>query len=83
MECITIKSCRTEGLVAVEIYDTDTDGVGGLIVKTSELRRWLRQRGPCQVHVRGRVYSRQPVARTAQPVPNAYRGMESWRANAP
>jgi hypothetical protein len=51
MNCITIKSHHTDGIVTVEMYDTDTDGVGGLEVRASELWRWLEQCQPCQVHL--------------------------------
>ena len=81
MNCVTIKSYRNDGRVAVETYDTDTNAVGGLTVRASDLWRWLWEYRPCQVRVRGRVYSLQPAVRAAQPVRNADRGMESWRAN--
>ena len=82
MNYVMIKSYRTDGLVAVETYDTDTQAVGGLSVSVSDLWRWLWQCRPCQVHLHGRVYSLQsPATYTRRPTPNAYRGVGSWRAN--
>jgi hypothetical protein len=56
MNCVTIKDHQTDGLVAVETYDTDTNAVGGCIVSVPDLWRWLWGCRPCQVLVRGRVY---------------------------
>jgi hypothetical protein len=73
MNYVTIKNHHTDGLVAVETYDTDADGVGGLTVRASDLWRWLWQRRPCQVHVRGHNYSLQcPAAQTGRSVANVY-----------
>ena len=56
MNYIEIKSHRTDGVVKVEMYDTDTDGVSGLAIEASDLWRWLSQCRPCQVRLRGRDY---------------------------
>lgn len=50
MKLVTIKDHRTDGLVALETYDTDTEAVGGFVVNVSDLQRWLRQSRPCQVY---------------------------------
>ena len=52
MNHITIKSLRANDIVAVEMYDTDTDGISGLNVSKSDLGRWLAQCQPCRVHLR-------------------------------
>jgi hypothetical protein len=84
MNCVTIKSHHADGLVAVETYDTDTNSVGGLTVSAPDLWRWLWQCRPCQVRVRGRIYSLQcPATRTGRPTPSAYGSMERWRAHRP
>jgi hypothetical protein len=82
MNCVTIKHHRGDGQVAVEMYDTDTNAVGGHTVSTSDLWRWLWEYRPCQVRVHGRVYSLQPAVHAAHSVLNADRGMEGWRANS-
>jgi hypothetical protein len=56
MNYIEIKGHRTDGVIEVEMYNTDTDGVSGLAIEASELWHWLSQCRPCQVHVRGRDY---------------------------
>ena len=56
MNYIEIKNHSTDGVVKVEMYDTDTDGVGGLAIEVSNLWRWLSRCRPCQVHLRGRDY---------------------------
>ena len=82
MKCVTIKGRHADGQVGVETYDTDTDAVGGLTVSASDLWRWLWQCRPCQVHLNERVYSlHSPATHTGRPILNAYRGMESWRAD--
>ena len=81
MNCITVKSYHADDLVAVETYDTDTNAVGGFTVSVRDLWRWLWECRPCQVRVRGRIYSLQAAACAARPVPNAYRSTESWRAD--
>jgi hypothetical protein len=77
MRYVKIKGHDADGLVAVETYDTDTNGVGGFAVKVPDLWRWLWECRPCQVRVRGRVYWLQPTARVARPVPNGYMRMSS------
>lgn len=75
MNCIEIKRHHTEGLVAVELYDTDTDGVSGFAMETSNLWHWLSQCRPCQVRLRGREYLLQSSTRTAGWfIPKAYVG---------
>ena len=56
MNYIEIRGHRIDGVVKVEMYNTDTDGVGGLAIKASDLWHWLSQCRPCQVHLRGRDY---------------------------
>ncbi|MFN2132090.1 MAG: hypothetical protein ACK2VD_16295 [Anaerolineae bacterium] len=53
---VTIKPHPAEGLVEMEAYNTDTDGVSGQTVRVDEVWRWLWERRPCQVQVRGRTY---------------------------
>jgi len=82
MNLVTIKGHRTDGFVAVEMHDTDTDAVGGFAVNVPDLWRWLWRCRPCRVRVRGRVYSLQPPAtHTGRPIPNAHRGTQNWPAN--
>jgi hypothetical protein len=82
MNCVTIKRRHTDGLVAVETYDTDTNAVGGFAVSVPDLWRWLWGCRPCQVSVRGRVYSLQcPARHTGQPILDAYREVASWPAD--
>jgi hypothetical protein len=80
MNYITIKNHETDGLVAVEMYNTDTDAVGGFTVCAMNLWPWLWRCRPCQVNVNGRVYSlKNPVTQTRPPIPNLYR---AWQAGA-
>ena len=78
MNYIEIKGHRIDGVVKVEMYNTDTDGVGGLAIKASDLWHWLSQCRPCQVHLRGRDYllQRKPRA-TGWSISNVYVGMKS------
>ena len=76
MNCIEIKSHHVEGVVAVELYNTDTDGVSGLCVEASNLWQWLGQCRPCQVRLRGREYLLQhPTRAGGWPTSNLYVGM--------
>jgi hypothetical protein len=78
MNCIQIKSHDTEGVVSIELYDTDTDGVSGFALETSNLWHWLSQCRPCQVRVRGREYLLQrPTGAAGWSVPDVYVGMEN------
>jgi hypothetical protein len=78
MYCIEIKSHHASGVVAVELYDTDTDGVSGLAVKASKLWRLLSQYRPCQVHLRGHDYLLQrPTRASGWPVSNFVGSMQS------
>ena len=78
MRYIEIKSYHKDGVVKVELYDTDTDGVGGLTIEASELWRWLSQCRPCQVHLRGRDYLLQRPTRAAGRSPSdVYVGRKS------
>jgi hypothetical protein len=78
MNYIEIKSHHTDGVVKVEIYDTDTDGVGGLAIETSDLWRWLFQCRPCQVHLRGRDYLLPRPTRAGRwSISDGYVGMKS------
>lgn len=64
MHYVTIKPCPAAGLVEMEAYNTDTDGVSGQIVRTEDVWRWLWERRPCQVQLRGRSYwLKQPEVR--------------------
>jgi hypothetical protein len=82
MNCVTIKSRYADGRVAVETYDTDTDAVGGFALSVADLWRWLWLCRPCQVHVRGRVYSLHcPASHTGRSSPGAYSSGETWSAN--
>jgi hypothetical protein len=64
MNHVTIKQHHADGLVEMEAYDTDTNAVSGLTMRACDLWRWLWERRPCQVHVRGRSYSLEhPAAR--------------------
>ncbi len=82
MNCITIKEYHTEGLLAVETYDTDTCAVGGFTVKTSDLGRWLGQYQPCQVHLHVNDDAlRRLVHDAGRSIPDVYVGRENWRAN--
>jgi hypothetical protein len=81
MNYITIKDHCTDGLVAVETFDADTEGVGGFAVSVSDLWRWLWRCRPCTVHLRGRIYSLQTPARcTGRSIVTVYRGTQGWPA---
>ena len=78
MNYIEIKSHRTDGVVKVEMYNTDTDGVGGLTIEASELWRWLSQCRPCQVRLHGRDYLLQRPTRAGRwSISDVYVGMKS------
>ena len=73
MNYVTIKGHRTDGFVAVETYDTDTDAVGGFTVSASDLWQWLWQRRPCQVRLRGHIHLLQrQAAYTGRSILSAY-----------
>lgn len=60
---VMIKPHAVESMVELESYNTDTDGVSGQAVKVDDVWRWLWERRPCQVQLRGRTYwLRQPEA---------------------
>jgi hypothetical protein len=69
MNYVTIKDHRTDGLVAIETYDTDADAVGGFVVCVPDLWGWIWERRPCRVSLRGRDYWLQKAARAAHPLP--------------
>lgn len=71
VHCVRIKPHPTEGLVEVEAYDTDTDGVTGQAMTADQVWCWLWAHRPCQVEVRGRTY------RLEQPGTGAER-VASW-----
>jgi hypothetical protein len=65
-------------LVAVELYNTDTDGVSGLYLEACNLWHWLCQCRPCQVRLRGREYLLQhPPRAGGWSTSNLYVGMEN------
>jgi hypothetical protein len=70
MHYVTIRQHLAAGLVTVEAYNTDTDGVSGATISTQDVWRWLWDRRPCQVLLRGRTYwLEHPEACTERLVP--------------
>ena len=56
MYYVSIKLHPAGGLVEMEAYDTDTDGVTGQPMRADQVWRWLWAHRPCQVQMRGRTY---------------------------
>jgi len=73
MNYVTIKQNHADGLVDMEAYDTDTNAVSGLTMRACDLWRWLWERRPCRVHVRGRSYSLEHPATRLERVMSLYR----------
>jgi hypothetical protein len=53
---VSIKPHPADGMIQVEAYDTDTDGITGQAMRADQVWRWLWTHRPCRVQVRGRTY---------------------------